>query len=281
MDGILIIDKEKDMTSRDVVNIVSKKLKTKKVGHAGTLDPLATGVLVICTGKYTKLIEVLTNHDKVYEFEACLGVLTETLDTEGKIIKSEDTIISSEVLIDAINKFPKSYIQEVPIYSAVRVNGKKLYEYARNNEEVILPKRKVLIKEFTYLDSYVKDNKTYLKARVLVSKGTYIRSLILDYAKSLGKIGIMVELRRIKQGDFKIEDSIKLDDNYNLITDLSFLPYKKVEVDENIYSIIKNGGFIDYNGDDIVLLIYKNNYIAIYKRYEKDLTKMKPWKMFI
>lgn len=135
MDGILVINKPKDVTSRDVVNKVCKILNTKKVGHTGTLDPIATGVLVVCVGKATKLVEVLTSNDKEYIATVKLGVLTDTLDIDGNIIKEEKVSILKEELIKVLNFFVGSYEQEVPIYSAVKINGKKLYEYAREKKK--------------------------------------------------------------------------------------------------------------------------------------------------
>ena len=132
MNGILIVNKETGYTSRDVVNIVSKVLGTKKVGHTGTLDPMASGVLVLCVGNALKLCEMLTNHDKEYIAGITLGIETDTLDMEGTVLSTKIVDIDKNKIIDAVNSFKGSYMQEVPKYSAVKVNGKKLYEYARN-----------------------------------------------------------------------------------------------------------------------------------------------------
>jgi len=145
MDGIVLVDKKVGYTSRDIVNIISKKLNTKKVGHTGTLDPIASGVLIICVGKATKLVKLLTSEDKEYIATITLGILTDTLDTEGKILKEEKIHINKSDIEDVLNTMRGKYIQEVPIYSAIKVNGKKLYEYAREGKEVILPKREVNI----------------------------------------------------------------------------------------------------------------------------------------
>ena len=142
----LIIDKEKGITSRDVVNAVVKKFNTKRVGHTGTLDPIATGVLVICVGSATKLVSELTCDNKEYIATVELGTLTDTLDNTGKVLKEENIYVTKEEIIAALNSFKVKYLQEVPIYSAVKINGKKLYEYARNGEKVELPKRQVEIK---------------------------------------------------------------------------------------------------------------------------------------
>ena len=206
MDEIIIINKQKGLTSRDVVNKACKILNTKKIGHTGTLDPIATGVLVLCCGKATKLVELLTCDDKEYIATVKLGILTDTLDVDGNIIKKENVNLDKHDLIDTLNSFIGEYEQEVPIYSAVKIKGKKLYEYARENKDVILPKRLVKIKSIKLLQ--FSDNKYQFK--VTVSKGTYIRSLIKDINDKLGIIGSMSDLLRIRQGIFDIKDSYTL-----------------------------------------------------------------------
>ena len=287
MDGILLINKEKDYTSRDVVNIISKELKTKKVGHTGTLDPLATGVLVICVGASTKLVEYLTSTYKEYEAEIILGIKTDTGDITGNIIKEENIKLTKEEIEKSLIEMTKEYEQEVPIYSAVKINGKKLYEYARNNEEVELPKRKVDIKELELISDITYDNnKTIFKIRTLVSKGTYIRSLIEDIAKSLNTIGTMKNLNRTKQGNFNLRDCYTLEDiknnNYKFITKEEALKdFYSVEVDDYLENKIKNGCILENRYDRDLILFKKNDIIlAIYKKYDKDTTKIKPDKMF-
>lgn len=284
MNGILIIDKEKGITSRDVVNSVVKKFNTKKVGHTGTLDPIATGVLVICVGSATKLVDELTCNDKEYIASVELGTNTDTLDSTGKILIEEKCIKTREEVIDVLNSFKGKYFQEVPIYSAVKINGKKLYEYARDNQNIELPKREVEIKQIELISDieYVND-KTIFKFRCSVSKGTYIRSLIRDIAVRLNTVGIMTDLRRTRQGKFKIEDSIKIDEvnEDKLINIIDILDYKKIELTDNIKKQVLNGAIIDniYNCEEI-LFIQEKEVIAIYKKYDKDNTKLKPYKMF-
>lgn len=283
MDGIIVINKPKGITSRDVVNKVCKILSIKKVGHTGTLDPIATGVLVICVGKATKLVEVLTSDDKEYVAEVKLGILTDTLDTEGNVLKEEETIINEEDLINVLNSFVGEYMQEVPIYSAVKINGKKLYEYARNNEKVDLPKRKVCIKNIELLEF----NSDSYKFKVSVSKGTYIRSLIKDINNKLGIIGVMSNLNRIRQGKFDINNSYTLEDvennNYKILSITDVLKDENcVIIDDNLFNIVKNGGLIENIYDmNIVTFIYNNEVIAMYQKYDKDNSKMKPYKMFL
>lgn len=276
--GIIIVDKEKDYTSRDVVNIISKKLKTKKVGHTGTLDPLATGVLVICVNKATKLVEVLTSSDKEYVATMKLGIKTDTGDITGNIIEKSNITPTNEEIKNIFRTFPKKYMQTVPIYSAVKVNGKKLYEYAREDKIVKLPKREVEIKELELLEI-----NSEIKFRVVVSKGTYIRSLIEDIAEKLNTVGTMTNLNRTRQGDFKITEAIKVEEvsENSLIPIKNVLKQKKIVATGQLYEKVKNGAIIDNNENEEILFVdCKENLIALYKTYEKDKTKMKPYKMF-
>lgn len=283
MDGVLIINKEKGMTSRDVVNRLCKILNTKKIGHTGTLDPIAEGVLVVCIGKATKLVELITSEDKEYIATVKLGVLTDTLDIAGKILKEEKTTIDKEKLVKALNSFIGFYEQEVPIYSAVKINGKKLYEYARAGEKIDLPKRKVEIKAVKLIN-ITEDEYTF---KVLVSKGTYIRSLIKDINDKLGIIGSMSSLIRIKQGIYSIDDSYTIKDvennNYELLSiSDAITSYKNVDIDDEVYNKVKNGALLDNNyQNDIIVFSYNDNPVAIYKIYEKDKSKIKPYKMLI
>ena len=269
MNGVLLIDKPKGITSRDAVNTVIKIFNTKKVGHTGTLDPIATGVLVICVGKATKLVEYLTSTDKEYIATVELGTLTDTLDNTGNVLKEEDSKISKEKIINTLQKFKCKYMQEVPIYSAVKVNGKKLYEYARNNEEVILPKREVEIKSIDIVDevSYI-NKKTIFKFKCTVSKGTYIRALINDIANDLGTIGIMTDLRRIRQGKFDINNCVKLDsiEKDDLISIKDVIDCKKINLDSHIEKKVLNGNKINniYDTDE-VLFIRNDKAVALYK----------------
>lgn len=288
MDGIVLINKEKNCTSRDVVNQVSKILKTKKIGHTGTLDPIATGVLVLCIGKATKLVEVITSYDKEYEAEVILGIKTDTKDITGKILKEEKAIISKENIEECLKKMIGTYNQTVPIYSAVKINGKKLYEYARNNEEIELPKRKVTIKELKLIsDITYEKEKTKFKIKCHVSKGTYIRSLIEDIATNLNTIGTMENLKRTKQGNFQIASANTIQDIEN--NKFKIYPieeilekFYKIEMTDDLYFKNKNGSIIKNNyNHDIVAFTKNDKVIAIYKEYSKDKTLLKPWKMFL
>ncbi len=283
VNGILIVDKPKHVTSRDVVDDVVKIFNTKKVGHTGTLDPLATGVLVICVGKATKLVEELTSTDKEYIASVTLGIKTDTLDSMGIELFSEDVAKTKQEIMEVLNSFKGTYEQEVPIYSAVKKNGKKLYEYAREGINVELPKRIVEIKEIELLeDIEYKNNKTMFKFRCVVSKGTYIRSLINDIATKLDTIGIMTNLRRIRQGNYKIEQSIKLENiNENSLRSIiDILPYKKIEITDDIRKKVVNGAMVDniYN-EEKILFIENNEAVALYKITD-DKSKLKSYIMF-
>lgn len=283
MDGVIVIDKEKDYTSRDVVNIVGKHFKTKKVGHTGTLDPLATGLLVICIGQATKLVELLTNHDKEYIADITFGIETDTLDITGNILKEENTNFSREEIEKVLNEYQKEYDQMVPIYSAVRINGRKLYEYAREKEKIELPSRKVKIYKIDLLKYEQINNKTHIQIKCNVSKGTYIRSLIRDIALSLNTVAIMTDLRRTKVGEFTLKDSILLEDleNNDKIYSIEQIlkNYPTIEVDNNLEFKIKNGCKIPntYNQEYIVFK-NKEKVLGLYKNEDGIL---KPYKMFV
>lgn len=288
MNGVIVVNKPEDFTSRDVVNVLCKKFKTKKIGHTGTLDPLATGVLVLCIGSSTKLVEVLTSNDKEYVAELTLGLLTDTLDITGNVLKEEDAVIPKEKIIDTLNSMIGSYEQEVPIYSAVKVNGKKLYEYARLNETVELPKRMVNIKNIELISDikYI-NNKTVFSIKCHVSKGTYIRSLVNDIAKSLGTIGVMSKLNRTRQGIFDISNSYTLEDiendNYKLLSIKdSLCDIKQVKVSDDLLFKIKNGTRLEniYNSDLILFIDKMDKEIALYKVLEEDNKILKLYKMF-
>ena len=270
MNGILIVNKDVGYTSRDVVNQLTHIFNTKKIGHTGTLDPIASGVLVITIGKYTRLCETLTSEYKEYVAEFIIGKSSDTLDITGNIINELNVTIDKDTILNVINSFKKEYLQEVPIYSAVKINGKKLYEYARNNESVELPKRMVDIKEIEVLD--INDNVVTFKC--LVSKGTYIRSLIRDIGDALNVPTCMKSLVRTKQGSFKIEDSYTIDDiknnNYKVLDINDVLDMDTIIVDDELYKKVYNGAKLDLNiaCKPFILFKYNNMEVAIYKRSE-------------
>ena len=279
MDGIILVNKEKDMTSRDVVNKISHIFNTKKVGHTGTLDPMATGVLAIGIGKALKVLEYITALEKEYEAEITLGINTDTLDITGNILDQKEVNITNEDIDKVLESFIGDYDMEVPKYSAVRVNGKRLYEYARNNEEVELPIHKVKIFSLERT-SDIKDNKFTIKCKV--SKGTYIRSLVRDISNRLNTIGVMSKLNRTSQGKFNIKDSYTLEDiekgNYKLISMIDAIDLPKVEIDESLLKKISNGVKLkDEFNLDIFCFTHNHNLIAIYRL---DDGMVKPVKVF-
>lgn len=278
MNGLLVVNKPKNYTSRDVVNVLNKVFNTKAIGHIGTLDPLATGVLVCLIGKYTKLNNLLTMHNKEYIADFKLGILTDTLDATGRVLDTSNKFIKKEKLVRALKKFKKTYMQEVPMYSAVKVNGKKLYDYARHDEEVVPPKKMVTIYDIELLDYEYDD----VKIRCTVSKGTYIRALIRDICEYLKTYGVMTGLVRTKINDFKIEDAYTLDEirngNYKLLSLEDFLDFKVIDLDEDNLNRIKNGNIYCDRENDYILFKYLNEDIALYYRINEE--ELKPLIMF-
>jgi len=280
MDGVLIINKRKNMTSRDVVDIACKKLNTRKVGHTGTLDPLAEGVLVLAINKGLKLVDDITSLDKEYIAEVTLGIKTDTLDITGNILEEKEESISKEDLINVLNSFKGSYHMTVPIYSAVKVNGKKLYEYAREGKDVELPIKDVFINNIELLSC--EDNKFSFKCNV--SKGTYIRSLINDICNKLNVIGTMSNLKRTKQGKFDIKDSIDLEDISieKIIPMEKIIDLPKIDVDEYLFNRIKHGNKLENRYDySKIAFFFKEKLIAIYIIDPDNENIIKPKTVFI
>lgn len=278
--GVIVINKEKDMTSFDVVNEISHLFGIKKVGHTGTLDPLAEGVLIVCIGKATKIVELLTAKDKEYIAGVKLGIKTDSYDITGNIL-AEKEVKEINNLEEVIYSFKKTYLQEVPIYSAVKVNGKKLYEYARNNKEVELPKKEVTIKDIELLS---KEKDTF-KIRTLVSKGTYIRSLINDIGNELKTYATMTSLIRTKQGKVTINEAFKLSEiknnNFKVYNIEETLEYPVVKVNEEIEYKITNGVKLDNTFDIKDKVIFLNKDGKLLGIYEKDNEILKVWKNFM
>ena len=278
MNGVIVVNKPKGITSRDVVNKLVKVFGTKSIGHIGTLDPMATGVLVCLIGKYTKLGSIMVNHDKEYVATFKLNVLSDTLDSEGKVLKTNNKIISLEDMNGAIEHFNGlTYMQEVPIYSAVKVNGKKLYDYARSNEDVILPKKEVTIYKLE-LVSFEDE----VKIKCKVSKGTYIRALIRDICAYLGTYGVMTDLVRTKLGDYDISDAYSLDDisngKYKLysLEDMFNLDVRYINNDN--HKQIYNGNIVKDKNSNYILYKDGDKAVAFYTRINEE--ELKPLIMF-
>ena len=285
MNGIIVINKPKDYTSRDIVNIVSKKLNTKKVGHTGTLDPLATGVLVLPIGRALKVSELLTSNTKEFIAEVILGYETDMLDITGTEIKRNIPSVTKEELLKVLKSYIGKYNQEVPLYSAVKVGGRKLYEYARSGTPVIPPSKEVevysleLISDLKHIKGAVE-----FTIKCEVSKGTYIRSLIRDIAYSLNTYGTMKNLIRTRQGIFTLKDAYTLKDieenNYKLLSIKECLPnIKTTVIEEPLLTKVKNGMVLDkfFKENMSLLLDKEGKEIAIY--IASGDNKVKPYKM--
>lgn len=273
MNGILIVNKPKQYTSHDVVAKV-KKICGEKVGHTGTLDPMATGVLPLLIGQGTKLSKYLINHDKIYVSTIQLGKKTDTLDSEGNII--EEKAVNIKLLnkenVQKVLEFQKGKkTQTPPIYSAIKVNGKKLYEYARKGVEVEIPKREIEIYNIELLNINEKDQTIELK--VHCSKGTYIRTLCENIAESLGTIGYMKELNRVQVGQFNLSQSVTVEEleknrenekfwNQHLITIQKFFEnYPIIDLKKEKLNLFLNGVQLTNNNNDGLYQIKVNNTI--------------------
>ncbi|WP_338989895.1 tRNA pseudouridine(55) synthase TruB [Fusobacterium animalis] len=287
MEGIIVVNKPKGITSFDVIRKLKKILNTKKIGHTGTLDPLATGVMLVCVGKATKLASDLEAKDKIYIADFDIGYATDTYDIEGKKIAENIIEVSKENLKQSIKKFIGNIKQIPPMYSAIKIDGNKLYHLARKGIEVERPKRDVTIEYINLLD--FKDNKVKIETKV--SKGCYIRSLIYDIGQDLGTYATMTALQRKQVGDYSLENSYSLEqieemvlnndfnflktieeifsyDKYSLQTEKEFILYKNgntVKIKENL----ENKRYRIYFQNEFVGLanIENNNLLKGYKYY--------------
>ena len=266
MDGILIVNKPKNCTSHDVVYKV-KKITNQKVGHTGTLDPMATGVLPLLIGKGTLCSKYLKEHDKIYKATIQLGKKTTTADQEGEVIEEQEianNALEPQYVTKRLKEFLGKQIQTPPMYSAIKVNGKKLYEYARKGQNVEVPKREIEIYEIELLN-IDKQNKK-IEYKVHCSKGTYIRSLCEDIAEKLGTIGYMAELERLKVGKFILKNAVSIDDlekkniEKNIITiEEIFKNNEKINLTRKKLELFLNGVQITYDNPDGVYKIYCEN----------------------
>lgn len=285
MFGFLNVYKPKGKTSHDVVAILRRVTKIKQIGHTGTLDPFAEGVLPICIGKATRLIEYL-NDDKAYIGTVQLGKSTTTYDLEGETVDVSDKTPTLEEIENELNNFRGDIEQLPPIYSAIKVNGKKLYEYARKGEEVEIKPRSVNISELKILN-YDQENRI-LELYIKCSKGTYIRSIAHDLGKNLGCFGHLIKLIRVKAGDFEVNESVKLEDlasieivQKHLIYPLEKLDYQTYELNAKELELVSHGMQIFARTDlqnGIVILTNNNKLIAV---AEMANDKIKCSKVFI
>ena len=264
-DGIIVINKEKGFTSHDVVNVVRKTLGMRKVGHTGTLDPEAEGVLPICLGKGTKVSDMLMFSDKEYIAGVKLGISTDTQDIWGNVLATSDKAVSREELEKVVNSFVGEITQVPPMYSAIKVNGKKLYEYAREGREVERKERKVTIYGIDILSF---DDE--IKIKVACSKGTYIRTLINDIGKALGTYACMDSLVRTKSSVFSLKNAVTLDKlktyaeegtagEHIMSIDSVFESYPAIYLDDEQTFRITNGAPSGVKAD-----------VGTYRAYDKD-----------
>lgn len=280
MNGFLIIDKEEGKTSRDIDNDIMYKFATKKVGHLGTLDPLATGVLVLALGNALKVLSLIEKHDKTYVAQVKMGISTDTLDITGRTILTSQARASKDAVIKVLDSFLGENLFPVPKYSAVKVAGKKLYEYARNNEEVELPKKLMTVYSYKIL-SFNEDEFVF---EIKTSYGTYIRTIIDELGKKLNVPMTMSSLRRTQSGIFNIEDAVNqhqasLD---NLIPIEAVLKdFYTVVADEKLIERISHGQILKdiYKKYPIIFTDKNKEIIAIYKQYDKDNNYVKPHKI--
>lgn len=288
MNGILLVNKHKGCTSRDVVNDICKIFNTKKVGHTGTLDPNATGLLVLGVNEGTKIIDLLNKSDKEYVAEVILGIETDTYDITGNILNASDVSkITDEQIENTLKQFVGVYNQTVPKYSAVKVDGKRLHEYARENIEISLPSKDVTIYTLDLISDIKRmDNKIHFTIKSKVSSGTYIRSLIYDIGQELKVSACMGDLNRTIHGNFNLENAYTVEEikqnNFNMLSfDESLKHLNKYEISLRFCKKLMNGVIIDneYN-EDKIMFVYKDKVVAIYQVYDKDNTKMKPYRIF-
>ena len=280
--GFLNIYKPVGMTSHDVVSVLRRVTKIKQIGHTGTLDPFAEGVLPICIGKATRLIEYLQD-DKEYLATVQFGAATNTFDLDGEKVFTSDKKVSRDDIKEGLKSFEGEILQFPPIFSAIKVKGKKLYEYARKGEEVEIQPRKVVIEniELKNFDEELQQAQILLKC----SKGTYIRSIANDLGKNLGCGGYLIKLIRTQAGKFRVENSVQLDGidvKSNLTNPLDILSLPKIAVDNDDLARIKNGMPIHKTCDKIgnfVSLIYNDVEICAVGIADGEKIKLK--KVFI
>lgn len=283
MNGIFNILKPTGMTSHDVVSRIRRITKIKKVGHTGTLDPNASGVLPICIGKATKISEYILNKEKAYRAELILGIETDTLDSFGEIIKKScSQRFSDEEIFQVFKTFEGEIVQIPPIYSAIKVNGRKLYDLARSGEKDIeIKPRNVFIKNIEIIS--IDNNKILFD--VVCSKGTYIRSLCRDIGQKLGVGAYMSFLLRTASGNFKLEDTVTLEelecssmngklDSYLYNTEYALYEYNRLDINEKSLSAYNNGNIVykkgiisndNYHNEETVKVYCNNKFYGIGK----------------
>ena len=265
MDGIIVINKPKNCTSHDIVRS-AKRILNEKVGHTGTLDPNATGVLPLLVGKGTQISKYLINHDKTYEAVLKLGEKKDTADIEGVTIENKEVkqeSLDKRKVEKVLNSLIGKQAQIPPIYSAIKVNGKKLYEYARNGQEIKIEPRIIEIYNLELI--HIDTEKKEITYKVECSKGTYIRTLCEEIAKRLDTVGYMKELKRTQVGEFKIQDSLTIEElekdveKYFITIEKYFENYKKIDLNAKKLQLFLNGVQLTHDLDDGIYTIYSDD----------------------
>ncbi len=285
MDGIIIIDKPKNMTSHDVVDIARKSIGTKRIGHIGTLDPNATGVLVLCVGRSTKLVKYFTDHQKTYHGRFIVGESYDTDDTTGKLTEKIDASeITKSELREVVNGFIGKQMQVPPNYSAIKHEGRKLYELARR--DIRLPHiepREIEVISISNFEIISLGKKIVYDLDLEVTKGTYIRAIARDIGEKLNNVGCLDELRRTAINKFRIEDSFTIEQLKNneieIKNPFEYLNLPRIYVDERVSAYIENGRFLDLDlfpeKTDTIIYSNEGNVLAIYYYDEvKNLMRM-------
>lgn len=297
LNGIIIIDKEAGFTSHDVVAKMRGICRQKKIGHTGTLDPEATGVLPVCLGSGTRLCDMLTDKDKEYVAELLLGVETDTQDTTGQILKENPVDCTEEEVTDAIMSFLGDYDQVPPMYSALKVDGKKLYELARAGKEIERKPRPVTILKLEILEMQL----PVVKIRVACTKGTYIRTLCADIGEKLGCGGTMKSLRRTRVGSFPLEKAVTLSrleelrdagelESVLIPVDHSFMESPAIHVKAAFRKLVDNGNAFFPNQTEEEKIFGQGEWVRVYRddctfvgiyTFDRDRKWYKPVKMFL
>ncbi len=280
MDGFIIVNKPKDMTSHAVCNKIRSIMHTKKVGHSGTLDPLATGVLVVAVGKATKLINYLENQDKTYVAEALFGIQTDSYDILGNVLNKDDLSNPTDSEIDKQLEILKGSESQIPpIYSAIKVNGKKLYDYAKNGEMVEILPRKIKIHSLKRVSNII-DKKVSIEVRA--NKGFYVRSLINDLGTMLNTYAVMSNLIRTKAGKYDISISQTLEEikeNGPIIHSIedTFSHLKRIDVNDYMAKLVLNGVILDerqFSLNEMFKIYHNDKLIAIYEPFDDKKYKL-------
>ena len=281
MDGIVIVDKPEGWTSQDVVSKLRGVLKTRRIGHGGTLDPMATGVLPVFVGRATRGVEFFEHAEKTYETVLRLGLTTDTEDITGTVLTKQDAFVTGSMLEEVLARFRGEILQVPPMYSAIKVNGQKLYDLARKGREVERQPRPVTIHELTLLGMEADG----IHLRVRCSKGTYIRTLCKDIGEALGCGGCMAALRRVTAGEYTIENSVPLQTliesenpgQYLLPVDSMFMQYPAVTLTEKQEKCCRNGVAFTCNLSEGTYRVYAQNgeFLALSHMVEGKLTTIK------